>query len=48
MQFPLFPLRMSFLSIARSRETFKKVYSFDGKTNTLQVNPVIITPFVRQ
>ena len=50
MQFPLFPLKMSFISIARSRETLKKqkVSSFDGKTNTSQVNPVIMAPFLRE
>ena len=41
MQFPVFPLRINFHLIARSREAFKKVYSFDWKTNTSQVNPVI-------
>ena len=43
-----FPLRMSFHSVARSRETFTEVYSFDGKTNTSQENPGIYAPFVRQ
>ena len=46
--FPYFPLECPSSQLLAHGRLKKKNSSFDGKTNTSQVNPVIMAPFLRE